>query len=275
MRKTTKRGRLKLLDAPGTFQCVFATLGVIDHDGDVIAAGAFKRGQEVRITAWGHDWGSLPVGKGAIQEMGDEALCDGEFFLDTEGGKETYRVVRRLGSLQEWSFGFDILDSVPSKLDGQSVRLLRALDVHEISPVLKGAGIATRTVALKGLATGMTPAGARRQILALSDPGSLKAAIAQELGDLADSERRRLRRRLKEGAGASAPTRLDVIRDQIRQANPGSSAAWVAAMVDGQLQGVAARIYGHMQLQGSFVPNYAEAIARAEYWVLQPAYPAA
>jgi phage head maturation protease len=77
---------------------------------------------------------------------------DGRFFLDTEGGKETYRTVKNLGELQEWSYGFDILKESYGEFDDRSVRFLEALDVHEVSPVMLGAGIGTHTTAIKGTA---------------------------------------------------------------------------------------------------------------------------
>ena len=51
--------------------------------------------------------------------------------------------------LQEWSFGFTITKQSFGDHDGQSVRFLEAVQVHEISPVVAGAGIDTRTVAIK------------------------------------------------------------------------------------------------------------------------------
>ena len=41
------------------------------------------------ISSYGHkSWdGKLPVGKGTIQVVGNEAVLNGRFFLDTEAGK--------------------------------------------------------------------------------------------------------------------------------------------------------------------------------------------
>jgi phage head maturation protease len=139
----------------GTVKAVFATLGVVDHDGDVIMPGAIINGQAVRMSAYNHSsWDrALPVGKGTISEVNNELIFDGQFFLDTEGGAETYKTVKNLGSLGEWSFGFDIIEKAPI-LDGSGYstgRTLKKLNVTEVSPVLLGAGIATRTLAMKSL----------------------------------------------------------------------------------------------------------------------------
>lgn len=134
---------------PGEFHAVFSTLNAIDADGDVTLPGAFEDGQKVRISYWGHRWEDLPVGRGEIHASDQEAWVDGAFFLNTQAGKETYETVKGLGELQEWSYGFDILDAEPGMVGGQEVRLLKRLDVHEVSPVMLGAGVGTRTTGIK------------------------------------------------------------------------------------------------------------------------------
>jgi HK97 family phage prohead protease len=136
----------------GTFDAVFATFNVVDRDRDVTKPGAFRDGQKVRISAWGHNWGVLPVGKGVIHADDEKAWVDGRFFLDTEGGLDTYRTVKGLEELQEWSYGFDILTSAEGEFDGERVRYLESLDVYEVSPVMLGAGIGTRTTGIKSSA---------------------------------------------------------------------------------------------------------------------------
>jgi HK97 family phage prohead protease len=138
----------------GTFEAVFATFNVVDRDGDVTKPGAFRDGQKVRISAWGHNWGVLPVGKGVIHADDEKAWVDGGFFLNTEGGLDTYRTVKGLEELQEWSYGFDILNSSEGEFDGERVRYLESLDVYEVSPVMLGAGIGTRTTGIKGATEG-------------------------------------------------------------------------------------------------------------------------
>jgi HK97 family phage prohead protease len=133
----------------GQFRAVFSTLNVIDHDGDVTVPGAFTDGEKVRISYWGHRWGDLPVGRGEIHSDEKEAWVEGRFFLNTEGGRETYETVKGLGELQEWSYGFDVLERSEGEFEGEQVQFLRRLKVHEVSPVMLGAGIGTRTTAIK------------------------------------------------------------------------------------------------------------------------------
>lgn len=137
----------------GEVTAVFATLGVIDHDGDVTLPGAFADGAAVRISAYNHaSWGpaSLPVGKGTIRESGNEAIFEGQFFMNTQTGRETFEVVKELADLGEWSYGYDVLESSDGAQEGQQVEFLKKVAVYEVSPVLLGAGLNTRTLAVKG-----------------------------------------------------------------------------------------------------------------------------
>lgn len=133
----------------GEFTAEFATLDVIDHDGDVTRQGAFHDGQETLIEPWNHNYGELPVGKGVIREKDDKAVVEGRFFLDTQSGMEHYRVVKNLGPLQEWSYTFEIEESSLGQHEGQDVQFLESLDVWGVAPVTRGAGIDTRTTTIK------------------------------------------------------------------------------------------------------------------------------
>lgn len=140
-------------ETKGEVEAVFATLNVKDHDDDVTKPGAFENGAEVVISAYNHkSWeGALPVGKGVIQEVGNEVVMKGRFFLNTTAGRDTFEVVKELGSRQEWSYGFNVLESEPGEHEGKSVRVLKRMAVHEVSPVLRGAGVGTTTRYAKSL----------------------------------------------------------------------------------------------------------------------------
>lgn len=143
---------LKADGEEGEFTAVFATLNVIDFHQDVTEPGAFSDGAETIIEPWNHAW-SLPSGKGVIRSDNEKAWVDGRFFLDTEAGRETYRTVKNLGPLAEWSYSFDIEEAGQGDFEGQQVRFLRKLDVVGVGPVTRGAGIDTRTVTIKGEGT--------------------------------------------------------------------------------------------------------------------------
>ncbi len=140
-------------ESKGEVEAVFATLNVKDRDNDVTVPGAFENDAEVVISAYNHkSWeGALPVGKGVIQEVGDEAVFKGRFFLNTTAGRDTFEVVKELGAKQEWSYGFNVDDSEHGNFKGESVRFLKRMTVHEVSPVMRGAGIGTTTRHAKSL----------------------------------------------------------------------------------------------------------------------------
>lgn len=147
----------------GRVQAVFATLNVIDKDADVTLAGAFDDGQKVRISAWNHgSWKDAPpVGKGTIRVTGDQAIFDGGFFMSTPHGRDAFEVVKELDDLAEWSYGYDILESEQGEWLGRKVQLLKRLKVHEVSPVMLGAGMGTRTLMLASHGGSVAPEYAR------------------------------------------------------------------------------------------------------------------
>jgi hypothetical protein len=145
-------------DDSGQVEAVFATLGVVDHDGDVLTKGAFTDGAPVVISAYGHrsHIGELPIGKGRIVMSDTEARLHGQFFLDTTHGLDAFRTVKALSdgdSLQEWSFSLRDIESHTEKVDGRDANVITKVSVKEVSPVLEGAGIATRTLAAKNATT--------------------------------------------------------------------------------------------------------------------------
>jgi hypothetical protein len=154
MKATTKRatGGFEVKDAArGEAVAVFSRFNVIDHDGDVTMPGAIKDGTEVILSPWGHAsiGSALPVGRGVIRTTGTDARVEAKFFLDTTAGREAFEVVRQLGALSEWSYGFDIAEHSFGEHEGRRVRFLKRLNVFEVSPVARGAGIGTRTVDAK------------------------------------------------------------------------------------------------------------------------------
>lgn len=159
--------RVEIKDADkGTVDCVFATLGVKDKDGDVTVKGAFSN-DDVVISAYGHaSWGgALPTGKGAIREAGNEAVMSGQFFMDTQHGADTFRTVKGLGPLQQWSYGYDAKEFTFGDFEGERVRFLKQLATYEVSPTLMGAGLNTRTTNAKSL-SGATFLGEATSVLA-------------------------------------------------------------------------------------------------------------
>lgn len=138
----------------GSVEAVFSVYNNVDSDGDVVVPGAVKSGfanNQVPMV-FAHKW-DQPIGKGIIEEKEDSAVFKGSFFMETEAGKEAYNLVKSMGDLQQWSFGFRVNDSEVGKIQKDNsetqARFLKDLTVYEVSPVLVGANQETYTLAIK------------------------------------------------------------------------------------------------------------------------------
>ncbi|MCP3805381.1 HK97 family phage prohead protease [Allokutzneria sp. A3M-2-11 16] len=205
---TKSLSRVEIKDAEaGTVSAVFSTFDVVDAHGDVTLAGAFADGAPVVISAYGHgSWeGKLPVGKGVIRATDTEAILDGTFFLSTVAGRETFEVVKALAedSLGEWSYGYDADEYSFGEHADRHVRFLKALTVHEVSPVLLGAGVNTRTLTVKS-GEGMTFADHAAAVL---------AAVTGLTGRAADVLAKR--REKGKSLGEVSAQQLKQIRDEL------------------------------------------------------------
>ena len=144
------RGEVKSLGEDGAGKAVFATLNIVDKDGDITIPGAFTE-QTVKLVG-GHDWQKPNIGYAKIREEGDKAVADFQFYLDMPSAKEWYTAVKKnfeAGVPQEYSYGFHVTEDAMTKKDGHKIRELRKVDVFEVSFVMSGAGTGTETVELK------------------------------------------------------------------------------------------------------------------------------
>ena len=167
--KTVKSEVSTVDAAEGIVEAYVNSMGVIDHDGEIIELGAFdqsirKGGQSV---AWFHDQ-SAPVGKvidaAPIQLSQDDETARQQgrlkavmqFNLNTQRGRDAFADVE-FGSVKEWSVGFRALEDDLERLDGgENVRVIKNLDWVEVSPVLRGASPDTQTITAKS-ASDTTP----------------------------------------------------------------------------------------------------------------------
>lgn len=132
----------------GQVEAVFSTATVVDSVGDRVLSSAFKDGQAVPMV-WAHDW-SRPVGRGVVKVEPTRAVFAGRFFTETTAGKDAYLTVKAMGELQEWSFGFQTIDS---EIAPTGEQVIKSVELFEVSPVLIGANRATATLAIKRAAT--------------------------------------------------------------------------------------------------------------------------
>ncbi|MDX1388270.1 MAG: HK97 family phage prohead protease [Acidobacteriota bacterium] len=152
-------GGVEVKDADqGIVEAVVARIGVKDLEDDVFLPGSFGE-RSVRVSAynhrsWPHMGGEPPVGRGTIREHGDEVIATLKFLMGTTAGRETFETIKEMSDLQEWSFGWAPggirLAELTKDQRAEGIRrAIESVDVVEVSPVIKGASIDTRTIGVK------------------------------------------------------------------------------------------------------------------------------
>ena len=100
----------------GALEATFGVVNIIDLGKDVTRSEAIVDGTGVVIGAYGHGSNqmlgfiALPVGRGVVRNDGVRAYVEGQFFMDTVTGADTYGVVKGLGSCRNGA-----MPSRPSK----------------------------------------------------------------------------------------------------------------------------------------------------------------
>lgn len=153
----TKALAIKEMDEKGVGLALLANMADVDKDGDTYTKGAFgwkSDGQWAPIVP-AHNWKEMPFGKARVFEEGTEALAELNLNLNTTAGKDWHAALKfdlETGQpVQQWSYGYDVLDHSNEMRTGQKVRNLKKLGVLEVSPVIVGAGNGTRTLEMKGV----------------------------------------------------------------------------------------------------------------------------
>ena len=165
--KTRSPLQVKAVSKSGEVEALIATLNVIDKHGDVTLPGFF--GEQPASIVTSHDWNEVQIGKGEIMEDGEEVIFRGRFNLGADDGRNTHAKILfdmedgAAKALIEWSYGYSILRGGWrfGEFEGEDVRFLTPItdenggilsagvDVHEVSPVLLGAGEGTGTLDVK------------------------------------------------------------------------------------------------------------------------------
>lgn len=152
--------QFKAVDDDGSATWVMATLNTIDSDGDVTLAGAF--GKQAFSIVPAHDHRHVPLGKANLYEEGDEAIVEAKFNLDIPAARDWHSAIKfdlaNPPAVQEYSYGYRLHEGgwKMGEFKGEQVRYFQpkadgspGVDVYESSPVLRGAGNNTRTLAAK------------------------------------------------------------------------------------------------------------------------------
>lgn len=151
----TKALTIEEMDEAGKGLARIATLSAVDHDGDTYAPGSFgwKDGGQWCSILPAHDRRATPLGKARVYEEGDAALAELSFNLSIPEAKSWHSAIMfdlaRGEPIQEYSYGYDLVDFDYQMRGRDRVRMFKRVEVLEVSPVLKGAGVGTGTLAMK------------------------------------------------------------------------------------------------------------------------------
>ena len=186
---------IKTVDAAeGIVEAYVNSMGVVDHDGEVIDFNAFDKSIEkgCQSVAWFHDQSS-PVVKVIDAAPIELAYGDDDeefpyrkgrlkaimqFNLNTQRGREAFADVQ-FGSVKEWSVGFRSLDDNIERLtNGDNVRVIKSLDWVEVSPVMRGASPDTQTIISKSAT--VTETSEEEETVTVTDNERLKLEIEIE-----------------------------------------------------------------------------------------------
>lgn len=152
-------------DEPGTFEALVAVFGNVDHGGDRIKRGAFKRTLEERglpPIVWSHNWETPPIGTTLeAVENNDGLRIKGRLFVgegeDAPVARAVYTAMKAKDgqgrpTLREFSFGYQAMKSTLVEEDGEQVRELEDIELFEAGPTLVGMNDSTRHLGIKTFA---------------------------------------------------------------------------------------------------------------------------
>lgn len=130
---------IKEVSEDGSFSGYGSTFGNVDHDRDVIAAGAFSKSLKKKKVGkikmlWQHD-PHQPIG--VWEEMHEDSrglFVKGRLLLDVEKGREAYALMKA-GVLDSMSIGFAIPSGGYEIDEKKRVRVIKEADLWEVSVV--------------------------------------------------------------------------------------------------------------------------------------------
>ena len=146
-------------DSEGIVEAYVNTMGVKDHDGDIINPEAFNNSIRSRLpipVLLGHDQSEI-IGKvlfaqpEQIEGPEHRLFARMQMNMDTEAGRDAYSNIAG-HYVREWSVGFNIPgnDAIAYDRNGaDSTRTIMELDWVEVSSVVRGASPSTMTIAAK------------------------------------------------------------------------------------------------------------------------------
>lgn len=195
----TKNLTVTDMEDSGKGLALIADLSAVDSDGDSYEKGAFAWKEQWCPILPAHNPSAMPFGKGRVYEEGDKAFAELQINLDTQVGKDWHAALKfdlaNGPAVQEWSYGYNALDFEKVFRQLQEGRVLKRLDVFEVSTVVRGAGSGTQTISMKGLKAALKEGEFTDLIAGLGnmvdlidgDPGKLSATGIKQLGEIHES----------------------------------------------------------------------------------------
>lgn len=126
---------IKAVGDDGIFEGLAATFGNVDLHGDRIERGAFAGATASRVKLlWQHDT-RAPIGVWeSIEETSDGLEAKGRLLLEVQQAREAHALMKA-GALDGLSIGYSIKEGGADVDSTTRVRVLKKLELHEISPV--------------------------------------------------------------------------------------------------------------------------------------------
>ena len=143
-------------DAVGEGSAVISRIGVVDSYGDVIEKGAFSGVENPVPLIPNHGWDAEgpPIGLMDISEEGENVVGKFRLNMDLQSAKDWLSHLK-FAEKQEFSIGFKAEDAKwlstaeqKSRKDG-ATRIIKKVDLFEVSMVLKGAMPKTKLLELR------------------------------------------------------------------------------------------------------------------------------
>lgn len=142
---------VKASDKAGVFSGYAAMFGNVDSYGDVILPGAIKEmetNEDGRVVLLpGHDDSGLPIGSALIEQDETGLKFDAELLLEDPLAAR-YQLHLKRKTLTGMSIGYSVLEG-GAEFREDGVRLLSAIKIWEISPVVFPANTLARVTDVK------------------------------------------------------------------------------------------------------------------------------
>ena len=135
---------------PGSFTGYAAIFGNVDSFGDVMDPASFNRTLSERglpMLAWMHEWDLVgPIGVVGAAIPDEKGLrIDGRLFIESDLPSRVYQSMKA-GQVREMSFAFKTVEASDETRDGETVRIVKDVDLYEVSLVLVGANPETEVI---------------------------------------------------------------------------------------------------------------------------------